>query len=55
MEEEKYSNLAKFLKSKGLNIKEKVVLTKKFNTLSTQEKWDLIERIARDLGYILDE
>lgn len=41
-----------FYKDKGLEVKEKVKLGKAFSTMSANEKWAVLEQIARDLGYI---
>jgi len=48
----KYPNLEKHLKDKGLKAKEKIKITKDFQTLSAKEKYEILEQIARDLGYI---
>lgn len=48
----KYPNLEKHLKDKNLKVKDKVKLTKDFQTLSAKEKYEILEKIARDLGYI---
>mgnify|MGYP001088844143 CR=1 FL=1 len=48
----KYPNLEKHLKDKNLKAKEKVKLKKDFQTLSVKEKYEILEKIARDLGYI---
>jgi hypothetical protein len=47
-----YKKLDKYLEKKGLKVKEKTKLDKGFKTLSTKEKDALLERIAKDLGYI---
>ncbi|WP_368644804.1 hypothetical protein AB4027_06895 [Alkalibacterium putridalgicola] len=43
-------NLQKHLEKKGLKIKEKK--NQSFKTLTTKEKDDLFEEMARELGYI---
>ena len=49
-----YENLKKYMESKGLKEKEKVVKekVKGFKNLKAQDKWDLIEQLLRDLNYI---
>lgn len=47
-----YKNLDKYLEKKDMKVKQKIKLNKDFKTLSTKEKDALLERIAKDLGYI---
>lgn len=48
----KYEKLKKYLNEKGIKIKEKIKPNKEFNKLSAGEKWDLVEVLLKDLGYI---
>ncbi len=47
-------NIEQFAKQQKLPLKDtkKEKPTKDFNSLSTAEKWAILEKIARDLGYI---
>ena len=48
----KYKHLDKYLEKKGKTPKVKVKKTKKFKDMSQKGKDDLLELIAKDLGYI---
>lgn len=47
-------NIKGFAKEKGIELKDttKEKPSKEFAKLSTDEKWAIMEKIARDLGYI---
>jgi len=47
-----HDKLDKYLKDKGLKIKEKIKPTKAFKDLKVDEKWTLVEQMLRDLKYI---
>jgi len=48
----KYKNLDKYLEKKGKTPKVKVKKDKKMKDMTESEKDELLEIIARDLGYI---
>lgn len=49
---EKYQKLKKYMNKKGIKKKEKKVKTESFDKMKASEKWDIVEEMARDLGYI---
>jgi len=48
----KYKHLDKYLEKKGKTPKVKVKKTKEMKNMTKSEKDELLEMIARDLGYI---
>lgn len=48
------SKLADFMKSQGVELKEteKEIPTTDFSKMSANDKWALVEKLLRDLGYI---